>query len=249
MKRKILETLLETIEDIQIKYDKILKDMEKIVSMSQTSYSLSTDNKEKLDVVFQNLEKNQRLLFEINEKITKQDNEIAMIKENGKNEEKLKNALSTLIYDFQNLKQSYQKQFGILENKIVLLESKINMNKNSESNKKILFSLNEIKDTISIAMKNTNAKISELYKRIELLNDKQKIYDIMLKLSTSNDKLKISQYLDEFQLITRKLKDDNNLDEDFRMQIKEYFENIYSFWSGNGFEDIAQMFKNKKKEI
>ncbi|MBU5689101.1 MAG: hypothetical protein KQA41_02660 [Candidatus Aenigmarchaeota archaeon] len=249
MKRKILETMLETIEDIQIKYDKILKDMERIISMSQASYTLSTDNKEKLDMLFQDLEKNQRLLFEINEKITRQDNEIVMIKEKGENEEKLKKALSTLLYDFQNLKQNYQKQFGILENKIVLLESKINMNKNSSLNKNTLTSLNEIKDTISIAMKNMNAKIGEIYKRIELLNDKQKIYEIMLKLSTSNAKIKISQYLDEFYTISKKIKDDNNLDEDLKMQIKEYLENMSSFWSNSGFEDIAQMFKQKKLEI
>ncbi len=252
MKKKMLETMLEVIEDIQEKYEKILKDFEKIVSSTDMAYSLSIKHEEVLSKILKEIETQKKLLSEINDKVLINSDKIESLGSNIQNQENIKKVISSLLYDFQTLKNKNEKQIGLLENKIALLESKIRLGKSENNNKDlkdIVTPLNELKDTFSITMKTINSKVSDLYKRIDVLEDKQKIYEIFFVISTSNDKNAINSMLEELKSIVAEMKKKQSFDQAIEEKIKQYLDSLKIFWSEFGYNDIAQLFSQKKIEI
>jgi len=249
MNNEVAKKILEILGDLKKERERLTNDYSRLVKDVQiltSEVSNISSKMAEIEVLLNNLskeqEKHKNLIKTLNEKVSLQDSKIY-------SNEKDKKVLSSLVFDLHNLKNEMTKEIEILKNKAVLLESSVNMKKiDTSSLKTVENSINEIKDIIRISTQSINAKVNDVYTRIEKMEMKQKLHELMLRIATTPNKSLIEEYLDDILDLIKKIRvieDDRNLIE----TILNYFDDMSSFWNNAGDKDMAQIFDRKKREI
>ncbi|MBU5690027.1 MAG: hypothetical protein QXM68_02390 [Candidatus Aenigmatarchaeota archaeon] len=233
MKSKVYETIVEMLNEIK------KNNSEELKKLSSITNHLSKE-----------IESHKTTFQQINSKVLRLEQEIDSLKKAKETQDNHKKVLSNIVYDFENMKNKLERQISLVENKTIILESKINMNKGKQFDiTPLINSVNELKDVMSLNMKAMNAKINEVFKRYESIEIRQKIIEKLLDISTSADEINIRKGLDELSELTKKLKDLDNFDEKLQQTIYKYLDSVAFYMQSNGLEEIANFLRDKRTEI
>jgi chromosome segregation protein len=237
---EVLESLKREREQLSKNYSKLVKDVELLANEIGKINKRINDVEELAKALSSEQEKHKSFLRSLNDKVSLIDSKLY-------SKEDDKKILSSLVYDLHNLKNEMTKEIELLKNKIVLLESKINMKKiDSEAIKSLETSINEIKDITRISLQHINAKSSNIYARLERMENRQKLHELMLRVATTN-KAMVDGYLNEIYNLVKKVK---TMEDDEAVNlVLQYFDDMHSFWNEAGDKEMAQKFARKRLEI
>ncbi len=238
---EVLESLKKEREQLRKDYSKLVKDVEILANEIGKITKKINEFEELTKTLFLEQEKQKDFLRSLNEKISLLESKIST-------KDSEKKLLSSLVYDFHNLKNEMTKEIEVLKNKLVLFESRINMKKiDGDTIKSLENSINEIKDIMRINLQHINAKSSNVSSRLERIETKQRLHELMLMAATTSNKTLLENYLNEICGVARKIK---TLEDDEAVKmVLHYFDDMHSFWNEAGDKEIAQKFARKKFEI
>jgi len=238
---EVLESLKREREQLSKDYSKLVKDVELLANEIGKINKRINGTEELVKALSSEQEKHKSFLRSLNDKVSLIDSKL-YTKEDDKK------ILSSLVYDLHNLKNEMTKEIELLKNKIVLLESKINMKKiDSEAIKSLETSINEIKDITRISLQHINAKSSNIYARLERMENRQKLHELMLRVATTTNKAMVDSYLNEIYNLVKKVK---TMEDDETVNlVLQYFDDMHSFWNEAGDKEMAQRFARKRLEI
>jgi len=253
MKKVIFDKFIEILEDLKQQKDKlerdysrIAKDLE-ILALSSSENAKSLSNLEaSLNEALSELEKQKVVLQQLNSYFSMLDSKIKA-SERSNELDKIKKTLSTLIYDFNFLRDDIRKQVGILENKVALVESKIKIQTNSDSSS-LRDSLNEIKDAIKLSMQGLNAKMNSIFENVTVLEKRIALNELILTIASSSDKSTIERCLNEIGRIGAEIKA-ARMNKEILSFASNFLENMYAYYKSIEQADMASMFMQKKLEL
>ncbi|MFH8080714.1 MAG: hypothetical protein QXO84_02425 [Candidatus Aenigmatarchaeota archaeon] len=254
MNRDILKEILDILQDLkkenktlESNYLKMIKTMESISSMTKENSEAILKIEQQINNILLDSEKEKSIIQQINNSLSLLDGRIAKL-EKFNDIQEIKKTLSSILYDILNFKNDLTKKISMLDNKILLIESKVNM-KDATDIDSIQASISEVKDIVKISVQGINAKVTNLFERISSLEFRIKINEVMLSLATSSEKENIVKQLNELSKLLMEAKSKNLFERDLIYQISTMLENMQSYYKSSGQVDLAKIFMQKKVEI
>ncbi|MEM5878577.1 MAG: hypothetical protein QXF12_06910 [Candidatus Aenigmatarchaeota archaeon] len=233
MKSKVYQTIVEMLEEIKN------KNSQEIKKINST-----------LNGLLKEIESHKIAFQQLNTKVLLIEQKLSSLDQNQEKNDSFKKIVSGIVYDFQNMKSRLEKQIALVENKTIILESKLNMNKSKSIDVTPLAnSINEVRDMMGLSMKSMNAKLNEVLKRYEILQHRQNVIEKLLNLSTSLDEFSINKNLDELSELIKNLKELDGLDESLQQTIYRYADSLASYMLASGYEDLSNTIKNRISQI
>lgn len=228
-----LKTMLNKLKsDIQVN-ENFTKELENKLNNNKISIRNLTYFTTKLDSNLKNISSN----FESNKVIIK----------------KLQQTTSSLLYNSRDLRTKTERDISLLDNKVAIIESKMNM-MSAEGITAILSDLTksiaEIKDIMKTRIKGLEHDVKEISKRIENYELQFKLLDTMNTLSRLGpNPLKIKNSLEVLDILIERMKHIGLWNEDKHISTINFLEELADSWVNYGYEKIAELYKVEAEKL
>lgn len=268
--KKILTTMLQIVSqlkedknNIEKKYEKLMKEISNLPSIVKAHDSEIKNIKNSISSVNQEIQKIMSVIQEYNSSFTELENKVFNINKEvasysssiintEKSNQDLKKMVTNLLYETKNLESKFSRNISIIENKLALLEAKTNINttegiKNDLKNLSI--SMKELKDIVKININNLEERISRLSNRFESYDLELELSEAINSLYRTSDINRILTNLKQIEDVIQKMKNINIWNKERNEDIITFLQDLADIWESYSNLDIADMIRSKIKEI